>query len=1516
MRRAAYFPISIVVIPLLALIIASSFFVVRLIRSASNQLPLVIQSAVAERINGDVTVGSIDMLARDVLVLKNVRVSDSSRQTVAFIPAVKVKYSLTALIRRRGTPIQSIRDIEVVQPRILLVRSSDGNWNFTQILKPTPGERAGIRAKIRVMSAVVVVRDYFRRPKSPEENQLANVEAFLNLHPSSKVEYSLSGQGPSGRLGRFSFQGYYNGRRGLHECKLKLVRVNLPYFYSYYRRGAKLRITEGVASATLHISKPSRNERVRLSGIVSADSGVLKLPQIGVPIRSVNGKIEILNSNSVAVNLTGKVASTRFVLSGNVSNLANPYLSLLLSSNKANYRELVGILRPGYFRNVRLPAEGSFKANIRGTVKSPLIEFNAYVPSLSYKEWAGKSILVRGFYVNKRLDFKQVAIKSFGGLVQGGGTVYLSDGFGLVFRGRVSNAVLSQVPVLRRKIGGETSGSLYVSYGRKGILVDYKGTVEQGHFSRYVFSQGIVDLMYTNGRIAIRKFSANVFGGTATVSGDIQDGNMKLQASGSNINLAYVGDLLGSTSTVGRLNFWGEITGSFSSPVFNGGIECSRVMISETAFQYATARVSLQRNLLNIHELKILEDPEGDAGEIGVSGSIWNPFAKIPLAKLHVNVKSVDVSKLRSLVRDFPKVDGLISADLNLTGSVRHLTVQGGVSLENGYYLDIPIDAVNAEITWVDGRLRFDKVSVTSGETLVLASGRIGEDKQISLEFSGERIDVRKYAKGLIPYLAFAGNVSIHGNIEGSVDSPVLRAEISSENLLVNDHSLGQVSGRILWQDSVLQILNLTTVSVEKSEYRVPLLTYDSKSKVCKVSAAMRDIDGAVLISMLESSQIAKSATNARSRLRKLLSALPRPLTGNVSSELAGTITLANKIAPNLQAQIDISDIVLGQSTIKDARFDMSWVGETLIINRFEALDPETNITANGRVGPEGMLEFQIDAHNLPVNALQQWFGFRENLSGRADVTIVASGKIDAPVAEVSIEIAKPRLGPIEFDRIRSRLSADGNREFLDSMGNKTGRIDITDLTFVKGDSKLEATGFVPVDWKSFEVPKDGKMILESQLDRGSLDLISVLTGLNVETGPEGNFEGTVRLFGTVASPSYEGYLRWHDGRLRIPQINERLTGIDAEIRLVDSKLLVDKFLGQSTGGGNVSVVGSVGLSGLRPVLDLGVTANKFKISARNLSNKYGEDLRTTLDADLRITGEWKKPLLSGIINVPEGMVALKSPAQKTAFKHKPLMIEPYFDIKALLGKQVQFRSARLRCPMNGHLAVAGSLANPVVSGALDISGGSILFPTRELRIQAGSMLRLQTSSDHHVQAFVDIEAQTRLIATTNLGHRRRYVVTMVATGPIDNLNPVFTSSPPGLTEERIVALLAGQGDIEQIFGSESGNNFGKQLSGLFSSAVMPTVFDPIERAFESTLGFEEFSLEMGYREPMLLTISDRLVDNLYLDYTATLGARPDYADSSYQFKLSYRFKHGLELGVTTDEQQRTTIGIEGRLRF
>jgi len=383
---------------------------------------------------------------------------------------------------------------------------------------------------------------------------------------------------------------------------------------------------------------------------------------------------------------------------------------------------------------------------------------------------------------------------------------------------------------------------------------------------------------------------------------------------------------------------------------------------------------------------------------------------------------------------------------------------------------------------------------------------------------------------------------------------------------------------------------------------------------------------------------------------------------------------------------------------------------------------------------------------------------------------------------------------------------------------------------------------------------------------------------------------------------------------VHLSRLNEPFEHIEADLTFSGHTVLIDRFIAQSAQGGNLRLSGPIDVT--TGDLDLNLATTNLRVSGENISRKYGETGEVVLkDGDIRITGNRKSPLIAGSVAIPEGSVGLAS-AEEAKPATRKRAFNPRFDLRVTVGRDLVFESARLRAALPGQLAIGGSLKEPVVDGLLDLADGTIVFPMRSFKILPGSDMRVRMAPGQPAVAIVDLQARARITDVSPLGAREKYTVTMQASGPLDKLRPTFTSSPIGLSEQRIMALVTGQYQFEQILRGGSGQDIGRELSGLFSSAMLPTVFEPIEQALEEAFGVDEFSLEMGYREAVQVSISDQLGGDFFISYSAALGSRPDYADSQYELKLSYRLRNYLELSGWTGDNRVFGVSAEGRIRF
>ena len=176
----------------------------------------------------------------------------------------------------------------------------------------------------------------------------------------------------------------------------------------------------------------------------------------------------------------------------------------------------------------------------------------------------------------------------------------------------------------------------------------------------------------------------------------------------------------------------------------------------------------------------------------------------------------------------------------------------------------------------------------------------------------------------------------------------------------------------------------------------------------------------------------------------------------------------------------------------------------------------------------------------------------------------------------------------------------------------------------------------------------------------------------------------------------------------------------------------------------------------------------------------------------------------------------------------------------------------------------------------------------------------------------VDVQAEGR-VSSRAMGRSRSYKILLSASGPVEDMSFDFSSSPPNLSDQTIVALLAGPPQFQQAL-EEGGSS---ELGQAFSSALIATVFRPVEEAFQNALGLDEFELEMGYDEPLRVKIGDRIFNKFYVDYTRVIGTpQITYTDVLEEIKLSYRLRRALELQISTDQDREMSLGVEGRVRF
>lgn len=1470
-------------------------------RSAWSSLPGMLSSVMSEYVDGKLDVGKVDVSATGI-VFRRVSLSDrDGSKKIIDAQAVRVGFRLADLLRNRKDPASAIDSVEIVRPHVSLERAPDGRWNIADLLRPSAtGPRTQFKGRVIVTSGTLAFLDRKTEGKAMA-NRFEKVNAVIDLN-GNRADCRLTARGDGVRAGRISVEARYDLEKRSYSADIDALDADASYWTKYPFNLKFLTVSSGGGDVRMRLSSAGPGRPIRYSGEFLVSDAAVQLSMMRRPARQVEGLVGLKN-DEVTLALRARMESTPLEISGRVTGFKGSRLALNLKSDRANLREISGLFPIDVPKGTVLPTSGRVHVTINGPSAKPSALFSIQAPTLSYNQFSGRGLSVDGSYSAQKIVIRNASVQVYGGLLRAQGEFRWGAGGALSLHGSASGLRLSQLPQFEgQQIDSVTSGHFGIESGASGVRGAYRGTLTDGAVGGHVFRRGAVAVSYDGG-VHIDEVSADVLGGRVAASGDVTtEGGFDLEVSGAGINLAAVQERYWAYPSVGRVQFRGRLQGTPDAPSFDGQVEAYRIMINGISAERISADLEARRSIVRLRSLEI-EDP---IGRLTASGDIVDPLSADPRLDLAVSVGALAVEPL-AISTGLPfHLAGSLSGDVRITNTLESPEVEGSVRMVTGQVADLPIDHAETAISYRDSMFTLTGFEARSGTGVLRAGGSIGLDDQgVSIAFSAGDLPLDSVARSLRQNVLLSGGLNAEGEMTGTLDDTVVRVTLDSTSPRINGQTFDGFRADLTWDDDVLQV-GSASLTDGGAEYVISRLSYSPTDEMVEVGVEVRHAPIDRLVTMIEKGP--RSGTTAR--LRGHLASVPRPCQGVLDADVKGTIDLAGgEPAPNLRIEGTVNGARIGSSDISTIRIEGDWQAGKVILSKLEALSGDTDLLASAVLGPGGTLDVQADVHGLDLETAGKWLKLDQNFSGVADVTIIAEGTTKAPSVEASLDIQNPVIEGMRFDSLRARFSAAPFGEDA-SAGN---RINIDDLTVVLGDSQLSASGFMPVDWEKPSVPRDQPILVEMLLNDDSLKLMSVLAGEAITGQAGGKFSGKISYGGTIDKPDMHGGLTWRDGRLHLARLGKPFEQIEADITLSGSVLTVDRLIGRSAQGGSFRIAGPVDFT--KSSLDLSLVTSTLRVSGNNISGKYGETGEVVLDSDVHVAGNWRAPLISGRVSVPKGSVGLTDTDDLASAAVKPA-VDPRFDLQVSVGRGLVFRSARLEAALPGSLALGGSLSQPMVDGLLDLADGTIVFPMRSFKILPGSDMRVRVSPGQPALAIVDLQARARIVDVSSLGKRARYTVTMQASGPLDKLRPTFTSSPVGLSEQRIMALVTGQYQFEQILKGSQGADIGRELSGLFSAAVMPSVFDPIEEAFQSALGIDEFALEMGYREPVQVSIGEALGRDVYLSYSAALGARPDYADSRYELKLSYRVRNNLEFSVQTDENRTLGIGAEGKIRF
>ena len=629
------------------------------------------------------------------------------------------------------------------------------------------------------------------------------------------------------------------------------------------------------------------------------------------------------------------------------------------------------------------------------------------------------------------------------------------------------------------------------------------------------------------------------------------------------------------------------------------------------------------------------------------------------------------------------------------------------------------------------------------------------------------------------------------------------------------------------------------------------------------------------------------------------------PLSGLAEFTAQGSGTFD---VPRNDFKIRVNDLFVGEEGVGQVSGSLALRGKELS-GDVDVASPRLAITGTGRIAltPQTDAELTFRFHDSSLDPYVRLFEPRLS----PFTTAVASGSIrvvgeladfDHLLVDGTVDTVDLRL----FDY--ALRNAAPIRISLDKQ-----EVNVQDLQLVGDDTRLRLGGRIGL--------RDRRIALQAAGDAN----LGILQGFFRDVFGLGRAELTASVDGPLDEPVFSGSASVVNGRVRHLSMPNALDGINGIIRFDARGIRLDEMTARM-GEGPVQFGGRIGFDGYLPG-ELNVT-----VRGRDMHLRYPEGIRSTVDADLSVRGNFRAPTLGGLVTVKNAVWTrrIDTPgnifdlvAQSTAgpsgaaVAAAPAVVPLRFDVQIAVPSTLQVNTNLLRLVASADLTLRGTYDKPVLFGRADIGRGEVSFEGRRYRVTRGA---IDFTNPNRIEPFFDIEAETNVRVPGGQSYR----VTVGAAGTTDRMsNLKFESDPPLPTADVLALLLSDVQRTDMAPELRALQNPNQTQNDILKARATQALTSPISaevgRVLQQTVGLDTFQLSPSFIDPnnasrinptARLTIGKRISDRAFLTFSRSLNTT--FNDQIIQLEFDQTDR--LYWLISRNEDQQT-YSVEFRVR-
>ena len=493
-----------------------------------------------------------------------------------------------------------------------------------------------------------------------------------------------------------------------------------------------------------------------------------------------------INAPNLQVNLHGAIDK-------------NEQLDFIISANNIDMARL----------NLDLPYPVSgiskFNGNLTGSLDKPHFIGKLEASGLIFNEQEIKNVQGDFEFINNIVKVKNFSFEQGKGLYDFTANIDLNNhkinGEVEVKNARL-NPLLAMFNLKQDWLDGDLNGQIAIGGYTNNPEVWLKGNVRKGNIKNYSLDTIDVDISFANKIVSINEFTATQGQGILLSKGTIAlGGDLNVEIAGNNIDAGLIEVFTKTNMGVkGNLNFATQIYGTENSPKANISVEIKNGGIGHTLFDSLYGMFILDNDLLTVDQM-MLTKGEYKASAYGIIPlEAMTQNDSLPIAQqmdLKLKLDHADLSILPFLSEEVSWATGATKGNINITGSVNNLLVNGGVKIDNGVIklksLEEPINNVKLDLKFNGDKINLETFRGEMGSGYFNLKG-FAKIKGFSLEDYNLDLEL---ANPILTSKYFQGPLQGNLKLLQEKNAPKIIGKLVLENCTIDIPMLDEVKGKM-----------------------------------------------------------------------------------------------------------------------------------------------------------------------------------------------------------------------------------------------------------------------------------------------------------------------------------------------------------------------------------------------------------------------------------------------------------------------------------------------------------------------------------------------------------------------------------------------------------------------------------------------------------------------------------------------------------------------------------------------